>query len=483
MVNKIYPYILFLCITTIVIIYSQDGEINRDAVMYLTQSQLFMEGNFSQALDFYNWPFFSFLIFIFHKIFGLSFLHSAHFIDGLLFLVAAYYFLKIIHLVSDSKINHIYGFLILISSIPLLDDYLGMILRDHGQWAGFMMGVYYYLMWINTSSNKYNLLWQMSFIFASLFRPECFIFNILLPFVSVIFSSSKNKLLIFFQTSSILIIGAFFMAGSYVYLSTNNLYEFDFLRLNEILTRPLLFLKTFFNPLDLNSNNFYQSVLIHDYAISLKYLFLSYVALYKWVFGLGLLHVYFFIIAIKKRLIDYLYFKYLMAFFLISFMVTVINLYATYVLASRYWVMNWWIVYIFATFGFSYTWKIIHESKNKYFAFVKLILIIFLTVRILNIYIDKPNITSENQAIDWIKNNHIDLSKINTNDSRIAFKLDLNVFSLVEKNKYIPGRYNFLIMKYNHLESPEYLDNFETFMYFPDNQNPKIVLYRRLEGE
>ena len=62
MQNKLSYNILLLVLVSICIIFLQQGEINRDGIMYLSQSQYIVEGNWDKAMKTYNWPFFSILI-------------------------------------------------------------------------------------------------------------------------------------------------------------------------------------------------------------------------------------------------------------------------------------------------------------------------------------------------------------------------------------------------------------------------------------
>jgi len=62
MINKLYINIILLALVSLIIIVLQEGEINRDGILYLTQSHYFIEGNWDKAMSVYSWPFFSMLI-------------------------------------------------------------------------------------------------------------------------------------------------------------------------------------------------------------------------------------------------------------------------------------------------------------------------------------------------------------------------------------------------------------------------------------
>jgi hypothetical protein len=268
--------ILILALLAGYIIWSQQGEINRDGVLYLTQAQFLVEGNVTKAMKIYHWPLFPILIAKLHLSSGLTIQYAAHVINVGLFLLAAFFYLKSITFISNKKLSPLFGLVILLTSIPVVDDYLSMVLRDQGMWAGFMMAVYGYLRWINTSRWLWALLWQAGFLFGALFRPECLIFNIFLPLTHQLFIVKSERIKAFIQSVSIPLVGLLLLPILW-FMSNIDLTSINFTRLNEIITRPRRFLNIMLQPLAIETQNVYLKVLIADFAISFKYFFLSYV--------------------------------------------------------------------------------------------------------------------------------------------------------------------------------------------------------------
>ena len=94
MLNRFPFLILMLIVISTLIIFLQSGEVNRDGILYLTQAQFLAEGNWDKAQAVYNWPFFALLIFFIHSITGIAIQYSAHLIDVVCFIGAAFFFLK-----------------------------------------------------------------------------------------------------------------------------------------------------------------------------------------------------------------------------------------------------------------------------------------------------------------------------------------------------------------------------------------------------
>lgn len=477
--NNLYLHIGVLFIVSLIIIISQNGEVNRDGVFYLEHAYYINNGEWSKSLVFYNWPFFSFLIASVHRLTGLSFQYSAHILNILFFLIASLFYLKIFRFISENKYSYIFPTLILLTSIPLMDDYLPMILRDHGLWAGFMIGIYGYLNWIENPKWKWSLIWQFGFIFGGLFRPECFVFNIFLPFLNQFFFKKLRGLNYFLQSLSIPITLSLTFTLTLLFFKGINFN--DVTRLSEIISRPMLFLNTLFDPIDINSENFYINKLINEFDISFKYLFLSYVYFYKWIIGIGFFHIFLFLFAIKKSLIKLTYLKVIVIFFVLSNLIVIINFYATFIITSRYMMINWMIIYLASAIGLANLWYQLNKHNDKKYKFLKTLLIAILVIYILNIIVDKKEQHFEKQLGDWVKQNNINLSDIHFNSRRVAFYSGMATFNPDDFDTATKvKKMTYIIYRYTNLDEIKLIDNYEPIQYFPSENNPKIIVYKRL---
>ena len=483
MQDKISFNILLLTLVCICIIFLQQGEINRDGIMYLTQSQFIVEGNWGRAMEVYNWPFFSILIARLHQLTGLSLQFAAHMINVALFILASFFFIKNVTLISHQKTNILFATLILLTSIPLMDDYLSMVLRDQGQWAGFMIGVYGYLRWIKSPQWTWSVLWQVGFLFGTLFRPECLIFNILLPLTHQLFIVKSERIKAIIQSVSIPLVGLLLLPILW-FMFNIDVSSIDFARLNEIITRPPQFLNTMLQPLAIETQNYYLRVLIADFATSFKYFFLSYVVVYKWAAGLGLLHLFLFGYALKKRLIPTPYQKALVIFFALSSIITIINLYTTFVIATRYWVMNFWVVYIVAAIGLGHLWYNLQHSKDPKQRWMIWGLVSILGIYFLNVIIDKLEPHFEQQAGRWVKEQQVDLNNIYFNHNRVAYYAGLLAYDSTNlKNASEVIQYQYLMMRYDRFSEIKEIPNYQSIEYFPSQDNPKVIIYRRIDND
>ena len=477
--NAVIIHALFLTFIGALIIYLQQGEINRDGIKYITEAQFFLEKNYIKALEGNNWPFFSYLISKAGELLDISVQFSAHVINLLCFGVASFFFLKTINYVSNKQTPTIWGSLILLTSIPVMDDYLPMVLRDHGQWAGFMGGVYYFLRWFKEGGIKNAFFWQLSFAIGTLFRPECLAFNILLPLVSLL-PQEQRTVEKFLQSISlgfvVIIISAiiFFISD----------FSLDFARLNEFYSRPRAFLLNILTPIELTTNHIHLRYLIADFSESFKFLFIAYVILYKWIAGLGIFHFALFCYALKQKLLQKKLLLALVFLFLISGVITIINTYATYILANRYWVMNWWIVYIFAALGLSHLWTSLNAQRSSKHRWIKISLVFVLLLYFLNVILDKPEVHFEKQAGNWVMENQLDFNNIYFNNRRVAYyagQLAFDDVGLQQATEVI--QYRYLMIRYLRFSEVKAIKNYQPIHHLPSKQNPKVIVYERVSHD
>jgi len=241
--SSLWPMWLVIMMLATWSIYIQEGKINIDGLLYLKQAYLIGKGSWKEALFLYPWPFFSMLIAVFHKLTCLHLQIAAHALNLLLFGVAALFYLKTLQLIyyKNEKQIIFYGGILLLSFIPIMDKYVGMILRDHGFWAGCMMGTYFYINNLSKKSYLNNLLWQLSFAFAGLFRPEAFVFLIFIPvfnlIINRIFVFNGQSILKLTKDCSVLIICIFFYLIIKFLSDTDNLWFVESSRLGEFASR------------------------------------------------------------------------------------------------------------------------------------------------------------------------------------------------------------------------------------------------------
>jgi len=413
-----------ICLLALWSIVIQDGLINRDGLMYVKQAYLFSEGRWDEGIKVFNWPFFGAIIFLTSKVTNLSFQYSAHLINLILFAIAVIFYLKVLLDVYLDKRIVFYGGLLLISFIPLMDDYVGMILRDHGLWAASMAGTYFYIKYLRTNSFKYNLTWQSLFLFGTLFRPESFVFLISIPLIkSVVILFEQKETLNFRDIIKELYLALLLFGGLIILFLINNSGQSILPgRFNEFIPKATTFLNQLASPLPINSTNKYLSEIInyHSFAITISVMFA--VIISKWLSGIGflrfLLLVYYF--KNKKPLIKNKNLRYtIYSLIIINIFLTTINFFNIFVFSNRYLENQWFLIFIIISpilMKFFYL-----KNKGIKILFFKIVAIFYIIFSILVSMYDIQRANIEVEAGKYIANLNISDEVSVVHSDRVAY--------------------------------------------------------------
>lgn len=152
--------------------------INHDGVTYLrTAAGLAAD---TQDVRLYYWPFYSYLIQWAQLLTNVDLLTAARIINILLDALLAFAF---VHLVAeaggDNKTK--WWALVIILSLPYLNDNRSEIIRDHGYWAFFTLAAVFYFRMYRQFKLSTLLGWVASLLLATLFRIEGLVFLAMAP--------------------------------------------------------------------------------------------------------------------------------------------------------------------------------------------------------------------------------------------------------------------------------------------------------------
>ena len=461
--SSLLPMWLLIILVATWSVVIQDGHINRDGLLYLKQAYLIAEGSWKEGLALYPWPFFSILIAIFHKVYGLHLQVVAHTVDLILFGISAWFYLKTLKLIYKQKHIIFYGGIILLSFIPIMDDYVSMVLRDHGLWAGCMMGTYFYFKNIKERSLKNSLMWQLSFLFAGLFRPEGLVFLILIPLWNLL-QKQQQRIKQFAQDFGLIIMLGILSLISIFILGFDVLSFLSVSRLTEFTQRAMQFLMQLSQPLPLKSSNYWLSNLLENYGFLITYSVLISILLFKWIKGLGILHGGLLIFQfIKSKRNDHR--KHLYFFLIVSFVLVSVNLFNVYVLTNRYWGFHWWWIFILIT---PVLLNLIGSKKSLTITKNSILILTFLLVLIT--LIDQPD-NLEKEVAGYIRDNNLTEIHYGNND-RINYYLNYQVSDLMKKSISEGLRYKVIkLHEVNNIDTRLVIKN------FPE-QKPKFVLIK-----
>ncbi|MDA3972330.1 MAG: glycosyltransferase family 39 protein [Desulfobulbaceae bacterium] len=202
-----YPAV---CLSFIVSLWASfnTGIINLDGILYIKMATQMMEGQWSYALAHPNLSFFSWLIMLVSKVTGLGLEMATYVLIASFSALLTYSFISILTLLTANRRILLWGALVIVFH-PELIEAKHQILRDHGFWAFYMLGLYHFLRFYQTPSWQDSLLWAVWMGIGFLFRFEGLVLLCGLPLVLFIRPcwSMREKMTCFLQANVVSLLG------------------------------------------------------------------------------------------------------------------------------------------------------------------------------------------------------------------------------------------------------------------------------------
>jgi hypothetical protein len=317
---------------------------------------------------------------------------------------------------------------------------------------------------------------------GALFRIELFILIIVIFFSSAwIRPSETSRRMAIWMTSIGIIFSlsvASLYAGYHLYMGASNI---NWGRVDELFERPLKILSQVLYPLSISVIDGPRDLmkLLDYHGVALKLMFLSYVAIYKWLAKAGLLHLLTAYVCLKRELIANRFIKPILLVFFTSFAIAFINLPRDYVISGRYLVMNLWVVYLVSAVGLAYLIKqLMGEWSNKVWLKFGLLSLIF--AYLAAVLIDKPRNMINPDTVSWIREHNINLDRTYINNMRLCFYLgrfECGDRLGVEDAK--AAGYDFLVLGFRSYELIPEIDGYDIVKKIPDREHPEYVIYKK----
>ncbi len=163
----------------------QHDLLNDDGVLYVGVAKLLQNGQFSDAVALYGWPFFSLLIAAVDLVTGVGLDASAYILITLfdaLLLVA--FILIVKELGGDARVQ--IAAVVVIFSLAYMNENRADVIRDHGYWACYLLSLLLYLKFYKSPGLWLALGWSTAILLGALFRIEGFVVWAAMPLVMLI---------------------------------------------------------------------------------------------------------------------------------------------------------------------------------------------------------------------------------------------------------------------------------------------------------
>lgn len=164
--------------------------INTDGYLYFVTAKVFSEQGLVAATQLFTWPFYPVLMSTLNKYLSIPIEYAPMIITGLFYLLLIYSFISLIKQLGGGKQEQFLGGLLLVT-LPLLNNYLESVIRDHGYIAFLFFGMTQLVKFAHKPSFIQSLLWSMSVILASLFRVEALVIMLVTSLVLILLPSNS----------------------------------------------------------------------------------------------------------------------------------------------------------------------------------------------------------------------------------------------------------------------------------------------------
>jgi hypothetical protein len=175
----LYPLVMGLSVI-LSLIEIQGSVINRDAIVYLSTAEAFLEHDFADAFQTYKWPGYAILGALLSKATQIPLENCFYIINILLYAIACAAFVRLYDTLTNNK-NALPIVALLVLLLPSFNSYREMIIRDVGFWCFSLLALLSFLRFTQTQKKIHSVNWQLAIGIAFLFRSEALAWIIGLP--------------------------------------------------------------------------------------------------------------------------------------------------------------------------------------------------------------------------------------------------------------------------------------------------------------
>lgn len=168
-----------------------DPVINNDGVTYFAIAQMFLDGNWSSAFDYYSWPFYSFFIALTAKLFFLNLETAAYLLNAFFVISLTLAFASIVGELSNNNRRIILIAMVVILFFPSITKYRSFIIRDFGYLSCYLWSLYFIVKFCSSLQKQHLVGWLCFAVLSCLFRFEGIVFLLIAPYFLLLFTATR----------------------------------------------------------------------------------------------------------------------------------------------------------------------------------------------------------------------------------------------------------------------------------------------------
>lgn len=425
--DYIRPIAAILSLTTLFIAVNTQNPINNDGILYLQTADAFANNGWQEAMEYYNWPFYSILIAWLSQIAHLSFENSTYALNAALLVIIVISFITLIEELGGSRFVQFIGALIILSH-PQLTHYQHYIIRGFGYWAFSLLALLYFIRFYKYLKFRHALSWGIFISIAILFRPEGLVICCFGPLILLFRKETAlwNKFGNIFKTYSFNIIAISIIIVWWLNIPNRDISQLG--RLSEFwdqLQEGLMLLSTNIN----EKASIIRQTVLHEYAkkwdLTMVISGLSGIYLYKLVGTLWPVHTLLFGHAFWKKLMpsEGGIKRVIIYFIILNLIIPAIFLGQKFFISYRFLIPASLLLLLWTPFSLHH---ILQRWLDKETVFKDNLLFptLALAFLIMFVYAFIPPKQSKAYIISagiWLKQNMMQQSKLHTNNSQLSY--------------------------------------------------------------
>ena len=168
-----------------------DPVINFDGVTYVSIAELFLRGDFEDALEYYSWPFYPAFIAAVARITTFSAETSALVFNTLMAVSVSLAFVSIVGQLSNQNRRVLFIATAIILLFPSISKYRAFVIRDFGYLSCYLWSLYFLLRYCSSFNRNHLAAWLIFAVLSSLFRFEGIIFVLIAPYFLFLFAGTS----------------------------------------------------------------------------------------------------------------------------------------------------------------------------------------------------------------------------------------------------------------------------------------------------
>jgi hypothetical protein len=170
-----------------------DDVVNNDAVEYIRAAERFAVRDWAGAFAVHQWPFFSALMWLTGRVFGISYEAAGYLLNSLFFSAASVFFVLVVHAFGGTT-RRLVSLAVLLAVVhPSFNEYRSFIIRDAGYLAFYLVAVFFLARCANRLSATNVIGSIAALVAATLFRIEGAVFVVAIPLLLTVVLTKTDR--------------------------------------------------------------------------------------------------------------------------------------------------------------------------------------------------------------------------------------------------------------------------------------------------